>query len=127
MLLGDLVSGRPHVCGPETTLHEASVAMSEAGHGSLGVVEGRVLLGIITERDLVRALAQGVDPGSEPVRSWMGTEPDVFPPTAEVFEAAEWLLASGYRHLPVVDETGLLGIVSLRNLLRGVLDALEEE
>lgn len=127
MLLGDLVTGRPHVCGPDTTLREAASAMARAGHGSLGVVEGTTLLGILTERDLVRAMGGDADLDAEVVRSWMGADPDVFDPETEVFEAAEWLLASGYRHLPVVDETGLLGVVSLRDLLGSVLSSLEEE
>lgn len=101
--------------------------MAAAGHGSLGVVEGTSLLGIITERDLVRAMAGGVDLDSEPVRSWMGADPDVFRPDTEVFEASEWLLASGYRHLPVVDESGLLGVVSLRDLLGSVVSSVEDD
>ena len=122
--MGDLVTGRPHICGPETTLVEAARAMSEAGHGSLGVVEGRRLVGVLTERDLVRAMAEGGEPEFEPVRKWMGRDPDSFSPSTDVVEAAQWILQSGYRHLPVMADGELLGIVSIRDLLRTVLEVL---
>lgn len=127
MKLGDLVTGAPFVCGPDASLTEVAVGMAARDHGSAGVIEGRTLVGVITERDLVRAVARGADPSIEPVRAWMSSDPDVFPPSLDVFEAAEWLLASGYRHLPVVDGGELLGIVSIRDLLGAVLSSLEEE
>lgn len=127
MLLADLVSGRPHICGPATTLAEAARAMSEAGHGSLGVVDGRRLVGVITERDLVRAIAAGADLAGEPVHRWMGVDPDLFQADTDVVDAAEWLLESGYRHLPVVDEGELLGIVSVRDLLGAVIEVLARD
>lgn len=128
MRLAELVAGRPFVCGPDATLQEVAVGMTDRGHGSAGVVQGRRLLGVVTERDLVRAVADGVDVGDEPVRRWMAPDPDTFDLETDVFEAGEWLLEAGYRHLPVVDPTGeLLGIVSLRDLLRAILASLEEE
>lgn len=125
--LRELVSGTPFICGPDTTLLEVSRSMAEYGHGSVAVIDGRDLVGILTERDVVRAVADGVDLASEPVRSRMATEPDVFGPDVDVFEAGEFLLESGYRHLPVVDEGTLLGVVSLRDLLRAVLASTDDE
>lgn len=128
MDLGDLVSGSPFVCGPDTDLVEVATVMAARGYGSAGVVDGRTLLGVITERDLVRAIAAGADMADEPVRRWMSTDPDVFDSRTDLFEAAEWLIESGYRHLPVVGSSGdLKGIVSLRDLLASILEALEEE
>lgn len=128
MDLGDLVSGAPFVCGPDTNLVEVATAMAAGGYGSVGVVDGRLLLGVITERDLVRAIGSGADMTAEPVRRWMSPDPDVFDSRTDVFEAAEWLVESGYRHLPVVGSSGdLQGIVSLRDLLGSLLEALEEE
>lgn len=121
IVLGDLVSGRPHICGPDTTLAEAAQAMSEAGHGSLGVIEKHRLVGVITERDLVRAVGAGHDPTVEVVSRWMGRDPDSFSPTTDVIDAAVWILESGYRHLPVMEDGELLGIVSIRDLLRAVM------
>ncbi len=123
IVLGDLVSGRPHICGPETTLVEAARAMSEAGHGSLGVIQKRRLVGVVTERDLVRAIGAGGDPTTEVVSRWMGRDPDSFSPSTDVVDAARWILESGYRHLPVMEDGELLGIVSIRDLLRAVIES----
>jgi CBS domain-containing protein len=125
MNLQDLVSGAAHLCGPDTTLHEAAVAMSAEGHGSLAVVDGFDLVGLITERDLVRAAAAEVDFATTPVSELMGADPDTFDPDLDVWDAAAWISESGYRHLPVMDDSGeLLGVVSIRDLLRALLDTV---
>ncbi|HVR32698.1 MAG TPA: CBS domain-containing protein [Acidimicrobiia bacterium] len=126
MTLRDLVSGTPFFCGPDTSILEVARSMAERGHGSVAVIEGRDLVGIVTERDVVRAVAEGVDLGNEPVRTRMASEPDVFSPDVDVFEAGEFLLESGYRHLPVVEEGTLLGVVSLRDLLAAVLESTDD-
>jgi CBS domain-containing protein len=112
-----MVGGRAEVCGPETTLQDVADAMLVAKAGAVGVVEGRHLIGIITERDILRAAAEGTDPTAEIVRDWMTADPDVFTPEAQVREAAEWLLETGYRHMPVMEESELLGIVSIKDIL----------
>lgn len=100
--------------------------MAEKGHGSVAVIDGRLLVGIVTERDIVGAVAAGVDLESTRVRDRMAVDPDVFGPDTDVFEAGEFLLESGYRHLPVVEDGVLLGVVSLRDLLGAVLAATDE-
>jgi CBS domain-containing protein len=85
------------------------------------------LLGLITERDLVRAMANGVDLDQMTVSSFMSRDPDIFSPEFDIWEAAEWLVESGYRHLPVVEDGALLGIVSVRDLLVGLVEDDEEE
>ncbi len=121
MRLGDLVGDAPHVCGPDTTMLEAAVAMEESDIGSLAVVEGLDLVGLVTERDLRRYVAQGISPDT-PVSSVMSGEPDTFDPDLDVWDAAAWIAESGYRHLPVVDDEGaLLGVVSTRDLLKALV------
>lgn len=117
MKLGSLVGGKTTVVGPEATLVEAAKAIIDAGVGSLGVVDGRRLVGILTERDLVRAIADGADPFEEVVDDWMSDAPDTFAPDVEVADAAAWLLEVGYRHMPVMADGELLGIVSIRDIL----------
>ncbi|MFO7299631.1 MAG: CBS domain-containing protein [Actinomycetes bacterium] len=125
MRLGDLVGKGPFSCGPETTLTEAAQAMAESDLGSLAVVEGTVLLGLVTERDLRNAIARGLDLDTTTVRQVMGADPDTFDPDLDVWDAAAWIAESGYRHLPVVDEEGmLLGVVSLRDLLKSLVDTV---
>lgn len=124
MRLGDLVGKAPYVCGPDTTLLEAARAMEESDLGSLAVVEGLDLLGLVTERDLRRAVANGTDLESA-VSTVMSDEPDTFDPDLDVWDAASWITESGYRHLPVVDDDGsLLGVVSIRDLLKGLVDTV---
>ena len=101
--------------------------MHERGHGSLGVVDGMKLLGLITERDLVRAMANGADLDQVTVSSFMSRDPDLFSPEFDVWEAAEWLAESGYRHLPVVEDGALLGIVSVRDLLLALVENDDRE
>lgn len=125
MILRDLVAGAAHLCGPDTTLREAAVAMDQMDHGSLAVVNGFDLVGLITERDLRRAVALGTDLDATPVSQVMGAEPDTFDPDLDVWDAAAWITESGYRHLPVMDdESELLGVVSIRDLLKALVDSV---
>jgi CBS domain-containing protein len=124
MRLGDLVGAGPHVCGPDTTVLEAAVAMEGSDLGSLAVVEGLELVGLVTERDIRRAVAEGIDPGT-PVSAVMSGDPDTFDPDLDVWDAAAWITESGYRHLPVVDDEGsLLGVVSIRDLLKALVETV---
>lgn len=124
MRLGDLVGNAPYVCGPDTTLVEAAAAMEGSDLGSLAVVEGMDLLGLVTERDIRRAVAAGTDLETA-VSAVMSDEPDTFDPDLDVWDAATWIAESGYRHLPVVDDDGsLLGVVSIRDLLKALVDTV---
>lgn len=127
MKLGSLVGGAAMVIGSEATLGDAAEALVQDGVGSLGVIVDRNLVGIITERDLVRAVAAGVDTETELVSAWMADAPDVFSPDVDVEEAARWLLEVGYRHMPVMDEGELLGIVSIRDILWAIVGEGAEE
>jgi len=121
MKLEALVGGRATVVGPETTLGEAADILVSGALGSLGVVDEGRLIGIVTERDIVRAIADGVETEDAEVSSWMSDAPDTVAPDVEVEEAAAWLLEMGYRHLPVMRDGELLGIVSIRDILWAIL------
>lgn len=127
MQLRDLVGSAPYLCGPETTVVEAARAMEESDIGSLAVVDGRSLVGLFTERDIRRAIADGRSLDTA-VAEVMSSEPDTFDPDLDVWDAAAWISESGYRHLPVVDDDGeLLAVVSIRDLLRGLVGSTAEE
>jgi CBS domain-containing protein len=123
MRLDALVSGTAAVVGPETSLVSAARFMVDQDAAALAVVGGRELIGILTDRDLVRAASEGVPMDEVPVSDWMSEAPDTMPPNVSIAEAAEWMLEMGYRHLPVVDEDELLGIVDVRDLLWAVIKA----
>ncbi|MFV9671948.1 MAG: CBS domain-containing protein [Acidimicrobiia bacterium] len=111
-----LVSGESDVVGPETTLGDAAAVLISRSVGALAVVDGRRFVGIVTDRDLVRAISEGADI-EEPVSAWMTDGPDTVSPDVSVSEAADWLLETGYRHLPVALGDELLGIVDIRDVL----------
>jgi CBS domain-containing protein len=121
MKLGALVGGSATVIGPEATLGDVAEVLVEDDVGSLGVVADRTLVGIITERDLVRAVASGADVEDELVSDWMAEAPDTFSPDVDIEEAGAWLLEVGYRHMPVMEDGELLGIVNLRDIMWALL------
>ncbi len=113
------------MCGPDTTVAAAARAMEESDLGSLAVVEGTALLGLITERDIRRAVAQGADLDVIQVSGVMSDDPDTFDPDLDVWDAASWIGVSDYRHMPVVDDGGSLrGVVSIRDLLKALIDTV---
>jgi len=117
MQIRSLVGGTAQLCGMTTTLAEAARAMHDESTGSLGVVEGGKLAGIITERDILRAVAKGADLEAGVVADWMTPDPDTVGPEIPVDEVAQWMLAAGYRHLPVMEGGELLGIASIKDVL----------
>jgi CBS domain-containing protein len=112
-----LVGGAAEVIGTEATIAEAAERMMDQTVGCLAVVEGRKVVGIITEHDIVSAIAGEADPDDALVADWMTESPDTVPPHLSVREAATWLLETGYRHLPVMDGGELLGVVSIKDVL----------
>lgn len=115
--LSEIMTPDVHAVGPDSTVSEAAQAMVEGRFGSVVVTSGKMLLGIFTERDVLRATAAGVDSGEATVSQWMTENPVTAPSDTDTEEAASTMLGQGFRHLPVVDGSDLVGIVSLRDLL----------
>jgi len=123
--LGELIGDAPYLCGPDTSITEAASAMEGSDLGSLAVVEGMTLLGLVTERDIRRAVASGAHLDATHVSEIMSPDPDIFDPDLDVWDAAAWLVESGYRHMPVVNDDGsLMGVVSIRDLLKSLVDTV---
>jgi CBS domain-containing protein len=104
--------------GAEATVLDAAVLMNEHKVGSLVVLVGGQLIGIISERDiLVRVVVQRLDPGHTSVRDVMTTEVVCCQPHTELDEARGVLKNRRIRHLPVVDDAGqLCGLISIGDL-----------
>lgn len=101
------------------TLQEAAQSMRERKISSLVVTEQDRLVGIMTERDIVSAVADGADSEVAHVRDYMTSGPVSALAETSVDEATQMMLEHGFRHLPIVDEDQrLVGIVSLRDLAR---------
>jgi citrate synthase len=116
--VADIMSAPPVTATPSETMAEATGRMQEHKVGSVVVVDGRRAIGILTERDLVRFAASGADASATKVSEWMTDDPDTVGPDVEVTEAWKSLAEHGYRHIPVVKDGELVGIVSMRDLVR---------
>ena len=114
--VGDLMSTPPVTCPPDTSLAHAALVMQEAGIGSVVVVQGAKVVGILTERDVLRAAASGADLRGSAVTEWMTPDPQSASPDESAEEAAQLMLLNGFRHLPVVEDREVCGVVSLRDL-----------
>ena len=103
---------------PTASIGEAAEKMIEAGVGAVVVMEDMArIVGIVTERDLMRAVAQRARAAEARVRQWMTESVITIEPETEIKDAAKMMFEKNFRHLPVVNKDGrLLGIASLRRL-----------
>lgn len=122
MTLGDFMSREVLSVAPEDTIGEAAQRMADSNVGSSVVLDHGRLIGILTERDLLRAMAQRVHPSEARVREWMTAEPMAASESTTADEAARLMIEKGFRHLPVVDGERTLGVVSLRDVMRHGLE-----
>ena len=116
--LRDIMTADVFVTSPDATMSEVAAAMLRGRIGSAVVSTGSIVLGILTERDLLRAAAAGADVTSSRVSEWMTPDPITTEPNADADEAIEMMMSHGFRHLPVLEDGKLAGIVSLRDLVR---------
>jgi len=102
----------------ETTVLTAVKRMNERKIGALLITVGGRPVGIFTERDvLVRVVAAGLDPKTTPVNEVMTRNPVVVRSEVTVNEAMMVITQRRCRHLPVIDDTGLRGLISIGDLM----------
>jgi CBS domain-containing protein len=103
---------------PEDTLGEVADRMNALNVGAVVVKDFGRLIGILTERDLLKAMAARVHTSEARVRQWMTENPITATADTDVEVAARVMLDNGFRHLPVLDEHGqVTGVVSLRRVV----------
>jgi CBS domain-containing protein len=107
---------------PEDTLGEVAQQMVEAKTGAVAVVDHGRLVGILTERDMLKAMAGRVLTSDARAREWMTADPIVAEPDLLLQEAQQIMLSKGFRHLPVVERDRVAGIVSLRRVVAAMQD-----
>jgi CBS domain-containing protein len=110
---------------PSANLMEAAGAMSAGGAGSVLVLQEGALVGIFTERDILRALGYSSSADLARVSSvskWMSRDPVTIGPDTTVAEALNQMLFGGFRHLPVMDGDAVVGMVSMRDLARSIAE-----
>jgi CBS domain-containing protein len=114
----DLMTSDPATCGPDTPIIEAARMMRDRGISSLGIIDGKRFVGIVTVRDMSnRAVAEGMDP-ARPVRDVMTPRPQALPPTALGSDVLHVMLEHRVGHMPIADGGRLLGIITQTDLTR---------
>ncbi|SDE98288.1 CBS domain-containing protein [Rhodospira trueperi] len=106
---------------PDATARDAAVAMATHTIAAVLVMDGKRLVGIITERDITaRVVAIGRDPANTRADEIMTPDPHTLSPEASANDALDLMQTRGFRHLPIVDGDRVVSMVSMRDLHRAL-------
>jgi CBS domain-containing protein len=119
--IAEIMSRRLLTVESGISLQEAARQMDERHVGAALVLEGDALRGIVTERDVLRAVAAGPIEGAF-VADWMTHDPETIDASETTRLAASLMIHGGFRHLPVLEGERVVGIVSIRDLMRVTLE-----
>jgi CBS domain-containing protein len=122
--IADVMSTRLVQANPDESVRAASRRMVESAVGSLVVCDGARLVGILTERDVLRLAGRGADLDEVRVAEAMTPEVVTISPDAEILAAARLMGDRQIRHLPVVEGDNVLGIAGIRDVLGALAEAL---
>ena len=106
---------------PSAPVTEVAKRMVAKDVGAVLVFEDGALCGILTERDILRAVADGIDDATL-VRDRMTANPETLDADDTTEHAAVLMIHGGFRHLPVVEQGDVVGVLSIRDLMRVVLE-----
>jgi CBS domain-containing protein len=129
MEVRDAMSELNAMVGPEHTLQQAAVRMVQHRTGAAVVVDGTMPgPAVVTERDLLKAVAEGLDPKAERVEDHMTGDLVTAMPTWPLSQAADLMVKHGIRHVLVFEGSELVGILSMRDVVRvgGLAEATAE-
>ena len=118
--IAELIEGHPLILAESSdNVRDVARKMSEKNIGAIAVLDSGQLVGIFSERDLMtRVVVPGLDPDDTPVATVMTKSLVAARPEEEIGSALQKMQSLGCRHLPVVDEGKLMGMLSLRDLLK---------
>jgi CBS domain-containing protein len=122
MRVSEAMSGELTRAVPQTTIAEAASLMAQRRVGSTLVCAGDKLLGIFTERDILRAVSHDASAMREPLEHWMTRRPRTVTPDSDLDEALRIMVEGNFRHLPVMEEGRLVGMLSMRDISRVSLE-----
>jgi CBS domain-containing protein len=127
--LADIVKDQsPAMLGRDATVQEACRCMWEHRVGSVLVVDGQQrLIGIFTGRDAVRALAEGKSAEATALADAMTPNPVTAPPDGRAIDALRVMSDRGFRHLPIIEDGRILGVVSRGDFKGMEIDRLDDE
>lgn len=118
--------GAVHAVTPETTVAKAVEQMNDLNIGAVAVLEGDRLVGIFTERDVLRrVIGDHLDPDATPVSQVMTGEVIVIKPETTMGEAMLLVNTRNCRHLPVVEKGRVVGMISMRDLISSLVEDRE--
>jgi CBS domain-containing protein len=106
---------------PGDRIGEVAQRMVDRDVGAVLVMEGAALAGILTERDIMRAVAAGIEDDTL-VSDHMTRDPETMSPDDTTQHAAVLMIHGGFRHMPLVEGDEVVGMLSIRDLMRVVLD-----
>jgi CBS domain-containing protein len=106
---------------PGLPLTEVAERMVARDVGAVLVLEGERLVGILTERDVLRAVAGGIGAGTV-VADWMTRDPETMESDEPIRQAAVLMIHGGFRHMPIMEGEKVVGMLSIRDLMRVVLE-----
>jgi CBS domain-containing protein len=127
MKVSDLMTKAAVTDAADDTLAEAASKMRANSTGSLLIMEGNSLSGIVTERDVLKVVGEGQDPKNVSLRDVMTKDPVTVSPDSSIQDAAKIMFDKWFRHLPVTTGDGkVVGIISMRDLLTLVSQGMDE-
>jgi CBS domain-containing protein len=124
MQIRDIMHADVKAASAEDTFAHVATLLHEHAISSVVVMDGDRLSGIVTERDLVNLVAEGKDPRTTTLGERMTRDLDTVGPRTDIAEAAEHMARLKIRHLPVVDQGKLVGIISIRDLTNWAVQEL---
>jgi CBS domain-containing protein len=124
MQVGEIMKTDVKSAAPEATFAEVARLLHDSHISSVIVMEGDTLAGIVTERDVVNVVSEGVDPRQVRVRDRMTRDLDTVESKTDIAEAAEHMARRQIRHLPIVDRGKVAGIISIRDLTNWAVEEL---
>jgi CBS domain-containing protein len=125
MRIADVMKREFITVAPEDTLGEVARKMVDKSMGAVIVKDYGRLIGILTERDMLKAMAARVHTSDARVRQWMTPDPITITQDVSLDEAAQIMLDNGFRHLPVMEGSTVVGYVSLRRVVGAQQPATE--
>jgi CBS domain-containing protein len=124
MHIGGVMRTKLVTARPDESAADAIRRMLQSGIGSVIVIEEHVPIGMFTERDVLRLAGEGTDFEAVPVRRAMTARPLTIGVGDDILEASKMMAARRLRHLPVVEDGNLVGIVSMRDVLAYLAERL---
>jgi CBS domain-containing protein len=124
--VGDAMSRELVTMDAESSLAEAASVMAQRGVGSVLIMDGERPAGILTERDIVRAISHDIGAPRDAIAHWMTSNPKTVDAGDALDSARDAMEAGHFRHLPVTEGGRLVGMLSMRDLVRAGVAAARQ-